>query len=157
MPHLTLPRELQHVAVADEIGGHIGLGMLDAVPDARLGPEMDDAVAGVLVHHRGQSIGVREIDLEHTDAIAVLLRELIHARSLECGIVIVVEIVDADHVLAALEKRACRVRSDEPRSPGNKNSHDGPLGAACAWGYTVQGVTVREQLVTSVAPCDPLT
>ena len=84
-------------------------------------------------------------------------REPIEARPLERRIVIIVEIVDADDLLAALEQRARRVRSDETRGSGDKNSHDGPIGAACAWGYTVQGVTVREQLVASVAPCDPLT
>ena len=43
MPRPPLPRELEHVAMPDQIGLDVGAGILDAVANAGLGAEVDDA------------------------------------------------------------------------------------------------------------------
>ena len=44
MPRLPCPRQLQHVGVADEVRLDVGCRVLQAVADAGLRSEMDDAV-----------------------------------------------------------------------------------------------------------------
>ena len=130
MPRPDCARELEHVAMADEVRLHIGLRVLDAVADAGLRAEMDDAFESIGVGKPLKRFGVREIDAFEAEAVAVLAREIVEPRLLERRIVIIVEIVDADDVVAALQQGARRCRADEARGSCNENSHGRPIGGA---------------------------
>ena len=100
-----MARQLQHVAVADEVGLDIGLRVLEAVADARLRPEMDDAVdVDCCRRSRLSASASAKSTRSKRKRLPILPRELVEPRLLERGIVIIVEIVDADDVLAALEQ-----------------------------------------------------
>ena len=116
--------QLEHVAMADEVGLHVGCRVLDAVADAGLGAEVDDAVeARCASARRFSAVGIGEIDPLEAEAIAELAREAVEPRPLQRGIVIIVEIVDPDDLVAALEQGARGGRADEARSPCDQNSH----------------------------------
>ena len=44
MLRLAVPRELEHVGMADQVGLDVGAGIFEAVADAGLRAQMDDAV-----------------------------------------------------------------------------------------------------------------
>src|SRR5689334_425134 len=123
MAHLPLARELEHVAMPDEVRSNVSLRVLDAVAHACLGPEVDDVVESVGASEPLQRLGIREVDALEPEAIAVLALKATEARLLQCGIVIIIEIVDADDLVAAFEKCARSGCSDETRSSRDQNSH----------------------------------
>ena len=118
--------ELEHVAVADEVRLHIGLRVLDAVANARLRAEMDDAFELDAVRKALERFGIGEIDPLEAEAVAELARQIVEPRLLERRIVIIVEIVDSDDVVAALEQCARGRSADEARGSCDENSHGAP-------------------------------
>ena len=70
-----------------------------------------------------QGRGIGNIDPGETE-IAVG-RETLEARPLERGVVIVIEVVDADHLVAALEQQAGDVQADEAGGTGDQDFHRG--------------------------------
>src|SRR5438270_11581130 len=125
-----MTRELEHVAMADQVGSNISARVLEAVADARLCAEVDDAVDLDRVGEALERLGVGEVDLLEPEAIAELLLHSRQPRLLERRIIIFVEIVDADDLVAPLEQGARRRRADEPRSPRDQYSHGRPIGGA---------------------------
>ena len=77
-----------------------------------------------------QRFGIGEVDAFEAEPVAELLLQLVEPRLLQRRIVIIVEIVDADDLVAALQQRARRRRADEPRSPRDQNSHGRSIGGA---------------------------
>ena len=116
--------------MADEVRLHISLRVLDAVADPRLRAQMNDAFELVCVGKPLERFGVGEIDSFEAEAVAVLTQEIVEPRLLERRIVIVIEVVDADDVVAALEEGTRSSRADEPRGSSNENSHGRPIGGA---------------------------
>ncbi len=57
--------------------------------------------------------------------------QLCEARFLELGIVVAVDVIDADDLVAAIEKALRRVEADEPRSAGNQEFHASIILPAC--------------------------
>jgi len=100
MPRAPLPRELKHVHVPDEVGAHIGAGVVDAVAYPGLRPEVDDPVEVAAIGQAGELVGLGEVDLAEAEAVAEILRQPIQARLLERRVVIIVEVVDPDHLVA---------------------------------------------------------
>ena len=90
---------------------------------------MDDPVEVVGVGQALQRVGVGEVDPLEAEALAEMLREAIEAGLLERGVVIIVEVVDADDLIAALEQGARSRRSDEARGSGDKDGHGRAIGA----------------------------
>src|SRR6476659_4966010 len=94
----------------DQIRLNIGARILQAVADARLRAEVDDAVKLDPVRDALQRLCVGEIDLLETEAITELAREAVHARLFEFGIVISVKVIDPDNILAAAPEQCSRSR-----------------------------------------------
>ena len=116
MPHLAVARELEHVAMADQVRLDVGARVFEAVADAGLGAQVDDAGDVERICERFERIGVREIEALEAVAVAELLLQSRKPRLLQLGVVIIVETVDSDDLVAALEQRARRCSADEPRS-----------------------------------------
>src|SRR6185369_14487523 len=123
MPRLPMTRDLQQVAMADQVRLNVGHRIFEAVADAGLRPEVNDTVDVDRVGECLQRIGIREIQTLEPEAIAELLLQLGEPRLLETRIIIVVQTVDPDDVVAALEQCPRRRSADEPRSTCDQNSH----------------------------------
>ena len=124
--------ELQHVAVADQVRLEVGAGILEAVANAGLSPEVNDPIEVGRAAQLVQGAGIREIDPFEPETIAEIARERVEARLLQRWIVIIVEIVDPDDLLAASEKRACCRRPDESTRARDEYRHAQPLSRSAA-------------------------
>ena len=115
-------RHLQDHQVARQVGLQVVERLLDRIPHPGLGAEVHDAVdggvGGVERRHGGAVGEVHPVELE---AVAALERR--EAGVLQAGIVVVVQVVDADHPVAAVEQGLRDVHADEPGCSGNQNGH----------------------------------
>ena len=123
MPWHPVPRELEHVGVADQVRLDIGIGILETVANPGLRSEMDDRIDFNAVGEPLQLVVVGKVDPLEPEAIVELAGKIGEPRSLESGIIIIVEVVDPDHLVSALEKGARSRSANEPSSPRHQNSH----------------------------------
>ena len=79
MPWLPDAGELEHVAVANEVGAHIGLGVFEAVAHPGLRTEMDDSLDFYRVGETGERLRIGKIDPFEAKAIAELMLEVVEA------------------------------------------------------------------------------
>ena len=114
----------EDMAEADEVGIEIGLRILDREAHAGLGAEMDDALETALGEEPGHAVAVGEVEL--FEAEAVMAVEAGEPGLLQSGIVVIVEIVDADDLVAAFEQNPGCLVTDEAGSPRHQNAHDPP-------------------------------
>ena len=126
MPRPPLPGELEHVAMADEVRLDIGGRVLDAVAHAGLRAEVDDAVEPVGVGQRFQRVGIGEVDPLEAEALAEMLREAVEAGLLERGIVISVEVVDADDLSPRSSRARAVAAPMKPAAPVTRTAMAGP-------------------------------
>src|SRR5581483_3859946 len=109
--------------MAREIGGYVIPRVRKRMPNPRLGREVDHSVdIAVLGHHLGDRAGLG--DVETLKAEARQLTQFREARLLEGYIVIVAEVIDAEHALSGAQQRRGHVKSDEPGSAGDENGHE---------------------------------
>src|SRR5690606_39142880 len=109
-----------------EIALHILFRMRQAVADARLGSEMDHAIKAVGGKACIDSGSIGQISADErpgTVCTAPRMTENLQPRLLECGVVIVVDDIDADNGIAALKQPLRDVEADESRSAGNEDFH----------------------------------
>ena len=114
---------LEHVEESDDVGVDVGARVLERVAHARLGGEVDDALGRVLgeapVHQRA----VLEVAAHLGEALVRL--DALEPRELQRGVVVVVDVVDADDLVAAFEQPDRERRADEPGRAGDENLHGG--------------------------------
>ena len=105
---------LEHVDEPDDIGIHIGMGMVERVAHAGLSSEMDDTLKRVLGEQPRHGFAVGDIQLDERKAVTPA--ELGQSGPLQVRIVIGVEIIDADHFIAAVKQLPGDVIADETGS-----------------------------------------
>src|SRR5574338_565926 len=125
-------RQLEHVAMADEVRLNIGLRVLEAVADPRLRAEVDDAVEVLCIGEPREGGRIGEVDALEGEGVAEVLLQPREPRLLQHRIVIIVEVVDPDDLVAAVEQRPRGRRSDEPSRPRDQYRHGAAIGGAAA-------------------------
>jgi len=121
--HAVVSAALQNVHEADEVGVDVGVRILEGIADTGLGGEMDDALGflgGEEVFDRG-SIG----EVEAVEAEVGVTGEAGEAGFLEADVVVVVEVVETDDLIAAGEEFFGRVVADEAGGAGDEDAHGG--------------------------------
>jgi len=86
---------------------------------------MDDAAQILVMPDKGED-AVTVGNIELGEGKARISAQQGQARLLQPHIVVIVEVVDADYPIAALEQRPGDVKADEPGSTGEKDRHNGP-------------------------------
>ena len=128
MFNLVVAAAFQQIAEADQVGLDVGIGVLQRISHAGLAGQVDDAVEflggeQVFYHDAVGNVAAHELE------VWVGL-ELLQARQLEFGIVVVVEVVDADHFITPLEQDLGDMHADETGGSGDEDFHGcGP----CIW------------------------
>ena len=123
MLHAVAPAALEHVQRADQIAFDIRMWILDRVPDPRLGRQMDDSIDGGGAEKRLHADAIREVKFfEPESAPGTEPRK---TRFLERRIVIGIEVVEADDLVAAREQALGHVITDEARGTGDQHAHSG--------------------------------
>ena len=124
--------ELKHVEMPDEVRLCVGFRIGEAVADAGLRAEMHDPVEVGGSSQFFQRACVREVELIEAEAIAEIGAQPIEPGALQRRIVIIVEIIDADDLLAPRQKRASGRRANEASHPRDENRHASDLAGAKA-------------------------
>src|SRR5579883_3199343 len=107
-----MPACLQHLELTLNIGGDIGMRVDERMAHAGLGREMDDPIdLGMTVEQGAERPTLRK--LEAMEGKALLRGQSRKSRFLERDGVIVVQIVDTDHLFTAPEQRRAGVHTDE--------------------------------------------
>lgn len=113
----VMPSPFENVQECGEIGTSVGMGMIDGVSNTCLSGQVDDALRLSPRKEIQGVVGVREIEIE---MFVILVRR--YAResgAFESHIVVVVDLVDTDDVVATVEQCLCDGRADETRGSGH--------------------------------------
>ena len=118
----TVAAGLEHVDEADQVRLDVRVRIGQRIAHARLRRQVDHALRAKL----GERTFERRPVLERTahEAEVRVRRELGEARFLQRRVVVVVEVVVAEHVVAAREQALAQGRSDEAGGAGDEDAHD---------------------------------
>lgn len=117
MPHAGVSTPLEHVQVPDQIAVGVDVGVLQGVAHTRLGCEVDHPVEAVLGEQRGHALAIGQVQRDESHVVAA--RQIIEAGLLERDIVIRVEIVDPDDLVALPGEPPGHGMADEPGQAGD--------------------------------------
>lgn len=114
---------LEYVEEADEVALEVCARVLDGVAHARLGGEVHDDVKAVLSEQALDEGGVAQVAAHEGEAaICVGLGQHAQARVLDAGVVIAVEVVEADNnVIGLIKQLLDEERADE--AGGARHEH----------------------------------
>src|SRR5688500_1821057 len=112
---------LQDVQRSGQVAVGVGVRVLDRVAYARLRREVHDALVCALRERRFHGRSVREVD--SLEAESLLRLEPGEAGLLERGVVVRVEVVEADDFIAARQQAFGDVVADETGGTRDKDSH----------------------------------
>lgn len=107
--------DLEHVEEADQVALEVCARVLDGVADARLRGEVHNNVEAVIGEQTLDEGGVAQVAAHEGEAAACVgLGQHAQARVLDAGVVVAVEVVEADDdVIGLLEQLLDEERSDE--------------------------------------------
>ena len=112
---------LEDVHRADDIAVYVGVRVLDRVAHAGLGGQVDDLVETLVGEQLVNSRLICQVDSPHVER--VIPREDVRPRLFEADVVIIIEIIEPDDRIAAIEQTLRRVKADETGSPGDEDLH----------------------------------
>lgn len=114
---------LEHVEESDEVALEVGARILDGVADARLGGEVHHDVEAVLREQALDEGGVAQVAAHEGEAaVRVSLGQHAQAGVLDAGVVIAVEVVEAnDGIIGLLKQLLDEERTDEAGRSGDEN------------------------------------
>ena len=119
MLHAVMAAGFEHVGETDQVAQRVGLRILQRIAHAGLGGEMHDAIGPDFVEQCAQRQVVGDIELGDADLRAKRRNPV----ALELRVVIIVEVVETDHGLAARGQRLARIRADEAGRAGDEDCH----------------------------------
>lgn len=113
---------LEHVEEADEVALQVCARVLDGVADTRLCGEVHHDVEAVLGEQTLDEGGVAQVAAHEGEAaVCVGLGQHAQAGVLDAGVVVAVEVVEADdHVIGLLEQLLDEERADEAGRSGDE-------------------------------------
>ena len=121
MLHPRVATAFQNIDEADQIGIGIGMRVGDRVAHPRLRGQMHHAIKPVLIEESGHGRPVGQIDFAKGKARLPLKSS--QSRQLERRIVIIVEIVDADHPRTRGQQTVRDMHADEACGTGHQDRH----------------------------------
>ena len=111
----------EHIGEANQIAVDIGMGVFDRIAHPGLRGQMHDAVELVHCKQRGHAGTVGHVELDEIKA--GLGRQTRQPVMLERRVVIVVQIIQADHLIAACQQQLADMHADEAGRAGDEYFH----------------------------------
>lgn len=123
VPDRVVTAGLKDVEEADEVALEVGARVLDGVADARLGSEVHHYIEAVLGEQALDEGGVAQVAAHEGEAaVRVSLGQHAQAGVLDAGVVIAVEVVEAnDGIIGLLKQLLDEERTDEAGRSGDEN------------------------------------
>lgn len=124
MADTVVPAAFEHVERSGDVAADVSVRVLQRIAHTRLRTEMHHALESFPCKKLGHRLEVGEIDF-HETKVTVLFQSC-EARPFERDIVVFIQIVEADHCIAAFDKFQRGVISDESGRTGDENFHNRP-------------------------------
>jgi hypothetical protein len=121
MLHAVVATALEHVQRADDVAVHVAVRILLGVPNTGLCREVDDPIEARLGKEPIHPGAVREIELGEAEAL--LRQEAIEPRLLELRVVVRIQVVEPDDLIAAVEQTMRSEAADEAGGAGDEYAH----------------------------------
>ena len=139
MANPVVPASLENVGETQEIGRNIGTGIVDAdaVTDAGLSGKMDDPVE-LMIGKGGidrpliGKIGANEFEIGALGCPKLMKPG--QAGFLERRVVVIIDDIESDDTVPALDQAAGDMIADKSGAAGNENFHE-KLSTACSCGW----------------------
>jgi hypothetical protein len=112
---------LENIQEGTEIRRPVDEGLFDRVPDASLSREMNHALGPLGCEECAGLIGIRQI--ESVLAKIGLLSDSLEARVFQANVVVVVQAVDADHLIPSCKESLCDRGADKSRRSCHQDLH----------------------------------
>ena len=119
MLNRVLAAAFEDVHEADQIAVDVGVGVEQRVAHTGLGRQVNHALETFSGEQRGHRRPVGDVHLD--EAKIALPRQAGQAGVLEANVVIVVEVVDADHRVTTAQEGQRRVHADETGGAGEED------------------------------------
>ena len=119
MFHALVPAAFQDIAEAYDIAVDDGLRVAHRVSDASLCSKVHDPHGRMLGEDVRNCVAVCDVLLNKLERW--ISAELRQPRALQRGIVIVIETIEAKHMLATRQEARSNVKTNESSDPGDKN------------------------------------
>ena len=123
MPHRVVAAGLEHVEEAHEVTLKVGARVLDGVADARLCGKVHNDIEAVLREQALDEGGIAQVAANEGEAaVGVYLGQHAQARFLDAGVVVAVEVVEADdRVIGFLEQLLDEERTNKAGGSGDED------------------------------------
>ena len=119
--HLVVAAAFQDVHEADDVAVDIGMRVFDRVAHAGLGGEVDDAVEFFFGEELFDALAIGDIHLHEAEAgVRLQARQ---AVALELRVVVIIQIVEADHLVTPRQQALGGMHADKARRPGYQHLH----------------------------------
>ena len=106
---------------ADDVGVDVGMRVFHPVADPRLSGEVNDPLRPRLGEQPLHTRAVGEVQLVEGEALAPL--KLAEARLLQLNVIVGIEIIEADNLIAPVEQRLSGMVTDETGGAGDQHTH----------------------------------
>ena len=152
MLNLVLAAALQDIAKAQQVGVGVIVRLVNGIAHTGLGGQMQHLSWSNFCKQTGHAIAIGYIQLYK--AKIGKGAQLIEPRLLECHVVVVVEVVDANHGHALREQSLGAVHADKAGSAGDQNGIHGVIQRYwyCA-GVALAGIFSKGMLSDCVEAC----
>ena len=118
MPDAVVAAALQDIHEPDQVAVHVGMWVLQRVTDAGLGRQMDHHLRLGVRKQLLDGRAVRQIRFDKAEARPPC--EQRQAIVLEPHVVVVVQVIQPDDLVALIEQPPADVKADEPRGSGHQ-------------------------------------
>ena len=101
MLYFVVTASFKHIDKAHQVRTDIGLGILQGITHTGLGGKIHHALGPMIAECRGDGIGIFEIMLQVGET--PVAGQLFKPSLFQADIIVVIEVVDAHHFVAALQ------------------------------------------------------
>src|SRR5580704_13855773 len=109
---------LEHIEHADDVALDIAVRVLQRIPHARLGAQMHDALKPLLGEQGSDRLAIGQICMHETKTLLRLQPG--ETRVFERYVVILVQIIEADYLVAAIKQAQCSGGPNKARGTCNE-------------------------------------
>ena len=118
---VTVTAAFQYIERADDVALDKGVRLFQRTTHPRLSPQMHDALESFGGEQAGHRVTIGQVHMDEAESTVLL--EPFQTGPFDRHVVVVVQIVEADNLVAAIEEALCGGSSNKFRGARNKKFH----------------------------------